>query len=113
MPVETSYIGKVIVNAVILRWHVPCTKAPLPWLGEIPRRSNKGRTLLINMPKGVKCAVAAAALLMTTTVGQTEAATELGILGTGDLTASRASAELNLSVQCDGPANEGETKQQH
>jgi hypothetical protein len=60
--------------------------------------------------KGLKYGLLAAAMLMTTASAPVDAATSVGVSGTGDLAANRASAELTLSVQCDGPANEGELK---
>jgi hypothetical protein len=64
----------------------------------------------VNIRKGLKCAVIAAAVAMTGAVGQSDAATELGIAGTGDLAPNRASAVIPISVQCDGAASEGESK---
>ena len=64
----------------------------------------------MNIRKGLKCAVIASAVAMTAGAGQSLAATELSIAGTGDLAPGRASALIPISVQCDGTTNEGESK---
>ena len=62
----------------------------------------------MNIRKGLKCAVIAA-VAMTGAAGQSHAATELGIAGTGDLAPNRGSAVVPISVQCD-QASEGISK---
>ena len=63
----------------------------------------------MNIRKGLKCAVIASAVAMTAGAGQSLAATELSIAGTGDLAPNRASAVIPISVQCD-EATEGVSK---
>lgn len=64
----------------------------------------------MNIRKGLKCAVIASAVAMTAAAGQSHAATELGIAGTGDLAPNRASAVIPISVQCDETTVEGQSK---
>jgi hypothetical protein len=69
----------------------------------------KGGTLSVNIRKGLKCAVIAA-VAMTGAAGQSHAATELSIAGTGDLAPNRGSAVIPISVQCDQASDEGVSK---
>jgi hypothetical protein len=64
----------------------------------------------VNIRKGLKSAVIASAMAMTAAAGQSHAATELSISGTGDLASNRASALIPVSVQCDQATGEGESK---
>jgi hypothetical protein len=60
--------------------------------------------------KHLKYALAIAALFATTAAAPAMAASSVAVVGTGDLSPQRTSAQLTLSVQCDGAANAGETK---
>jgi hypothetical protein len=70
----------------------------------------KGGTLSVNIRKGLKCAVIASAVAMAAAAGQSQAATELSVSGSGDLAPNRGSAVIPISIQCDQATGQGESK---
>ena len=57
-----------------------------------------------------KYALSVAAFLATTAAAPVIAANTVGLVGTGDLSQDRASAQLTLSVLCDAAVNAGDNK---